>query len=171
MLQRCWAPCFTLNSGYLGLEQGSRLIAIYSGVVHIIFLFYGIYLLLGGQSDSFFSPFFEFNRKDSNILAFFFIAYCIFYLFICSIGLLYAIKMETRFFYLPWLYLTLIEILFLFTFGSFLLYRYYHNEWSLFAFIVIWSTAFYHSYLYSVVLSLYYYVKKSQEPNFIEIYS
>ena len=91
MLKRCWAPCFTLNSGYLALEKGSKLIAYYTATLHIVFLFYGIYLLMGGQSDAFFSPFFEFSRKDTNILAFLFIAYCIFYLIFCSIGLIHAI--------------------------------------------------------------------------------
>ncbi|KAH9529448.1 hypothetical protein DERF_003333 [Dermatophagoides farinae] len=128
MLKRCWAPCFTLNSGYLALEKGSKLITYYTATIHILFLFYGIYLLMGGQSDAFFSPFFEFSRKDTNILAFLFIAYCIFYLIFCSIGLIHAIHTETRFFFLPWLYFSLFEILFLASFGSFLLYRYYHNK-------------------------------------------
>ena len=55
-------------------------------------LFYGIYLLCGGQSDTFFSPFFEFSRKDANILAALFVFYCILYLILCSIGLLHGIR-------------------------------------------------------------------------------
>ena len=34
---------------------------------------------------------------------------------------------ETRFFYLPWLYMSLLEIFFIAAFGSFILYRYYYN--------------------------------------------
>jgi len=55
-------------------------------------------------------------------------------------------------------------------FGIFLVYRYLHNEWSMFAAILFWSAAAYHFYLYLVVLSLYYELKRLQEPNFVIIY-
>lgn len=153
MLSKCWAPCFTLNSGYLGLEKGSRLIAIYTATTHVVFIFYGIWILCGGQSDTFFSPFFEFSRKNMYVLAGLLIVYCIGYIVIGSLGLIHAIRsvridvkfdfnsqreisililfrqlfQETRFYYLPWLYCTLVEILFFSGFGIYILYRYYHN--------------------------------------------
>lgn len=170
MLSKCWAPCFTLNSGYLGLEKGSRLIAIYTATTHVVFIFYGIWILCGGQSDTFFSPFFEFSRKNMYVLAGLLIVYCIGYIVIGSLGLIHAIRSETRFYYLPWLYCTLVEILFFSGFGIYILYRYYHNEWSLFAAIVLWSASIYHFYLYLVVLSLYYVLKRLQEPTFVVIY-
>lgn len=95
---------------------------------------------------------------------------------------------ETRFYYFPWLYTSICEILFMVAFGIFIFYRYYHNVssmffsskcqlislksqgWSLFAAIIYWSTAAYHFYLYCVVLSLYYYIKRLQEPNFVIVY-
>lgn len=95
MLTSCWAPCFTLNSGYLKLENANKLIAVYSAVIHVVLLFYSIFILMGGQSDAFFSPFFEFSRKSMYTLAMLTILYCIFYIIMCSLGLLHAIKKVT----------------------------------------------------------------------------
>lgn len=44
------------------------------------------------------------------------------------------------------------------------------QEWSLFAAIVLWSASAYHFYLYLVVVSLYYEIKRLQEPTFMVIY-
>lgn len=170
MLTECWAPCFRLDSGYLGLERASRLIATFTGSTHIVFIFYGVWILCGGQSDTFFSPFFEFSRRDMYVLATLLILYCLLYVFIGSLSLFRAIKSETRFFFMPWLYATITEILFFTGFGIFLLYRYYHNEWSLFAAIVLWSASAYHFYLWLVVVSLYFEIKRIQEPTFVVIY-
>ena len=92
MLTQCWAPCFTLNSGYLGLEKASRLIAVYTATTHVVFVFYAIWILCGGQSDTFFTPFFEFSRKDMHSLAVILIIYCLAYIVICCIGLIRAIR-------------------------------------------------------------------------------
>ena len=92
MLSSCWAPCFMLDSGYLNLEKASKIIAIYTGVVHFVFFFYGISLLFGGQSEVFFSPFFEFNRKDIFDALIIFVVYCILYIIICSWGLIHGIR-------------------------------------------------------------------------------
>jgi len=92
MLARCWAPCFRLDSGYLGLERASLVIGTYTGVLHVVFGIYGLYILLGGQSDTFFTPFFEFSRKDMNSLAILFIVYCAAFVVAGSIGLRHGIK-------------------------------------------------------------------------------
>lgn len=127
MLTQCWAPCFKLNSGYLSLERASRLIALYTAVTHVVILLYAVWILCGGQSDTFFTPFFEFGRKDMYFLAVLLILYCLVYIILGSYGLIHALNSETRFFYLPWLYCTLMEVLFFTGFGIFLYYRYYHN--------------------------------------------
>ena len=92
MLTECWAPCFRIDSGYLGLERASRLIATFTGSTHIVFIFYGVWILCGGQSDTFFSPFFEFSRRDMYVLATLLILYCLLYVFIGSLSLFRAIK-------------------------------------------------------------------------------
>jgi len=170
LLTNCWAPCFTLNSGFLKLKSASIIISIYSAVIHVLLLFYSIYILMGGQSDTFFSPLFELNRYGMAWASVFLIIYSISYIFFCCFGLIHGINTETRFYYLPWIYTTLIEILFMVSFGIFMVYRYYHNEWATFASLILWSFCGYHFYLYLVVISLYYHVKELQEPTFIILY-
>lgn len=149
-LKRCWAPCFTLNSGFLKLQTASIIISLYTAVIHFILIFYFIFILSGGQSDTFFSPLFEFNKYGMNVISICSILYCMFYIICCSFGLIHGINtvsqlfhhmfqllltihclindiQETRFYYLPWLYCTLIEILFCISFGIFMVYRYWHN--------------------------------------------
>src|SRR6218665_2104865 len=92
MLNRCWAPCFRLDSGYLGLEKASLVIASYTRGLHIVFGIYGIYILLGGQTDTFFTPFLEFSRKDMNSLAVLFVVYCAAFIVAGAIGLRHGIK-------------------------------------------------------------------------------
>jgi len=169
-LSGCWAPCFTLNSGFLNLRNGSIITSIYCGLIHVLIFFYSIYILMGGQSDTFFSPLFEFNRYGMTVCSIFLIIYTICYIIFACYGLIHGIKTETRFYYLPFIYLTLIEILFMISFGIFMVYRYYHNEWATFAALIIWSYCCYHFYLYLVVVSLYYHLKSIQNPTFIVLY-
>lgn len=98
---------------------------------------------------------------------------------------------ETRVFYFPWIACTLIELLFMASFGIFMgqsivllpaspspslmrlliaVYRYYHYAWAAFAALVLWAYAAYHSYLFWVVVSLYHQLKEQQEPTFIILY-
>lgn len=146
MLSECWAPCFKLNSGYLRLELATKIIAVYTGVIHVVLLFYSIFIIMGGSSDTFFSPFFEFNRKTMTTLAIVLIVYCILYIFTCSYWLVKGVdtvslsfqkpkihfnfvlsKQETRFYYLPWLNLTAFEMFSMLFYSFFMIYRYYHN--------------------------------------------
>ncbi|CAG2100255.1 unnamed protein product [Medioppia subpectinata] len=122
------------------------------------------------QSDTFFSPLFEFNRYGMTVSSLFLIIYSISYIFFCSLGLIHGIKTETRFYYLPFIYVTLLEILFVVSFGIFMVYRYYHNEWATFAALILWCYSCYHFYLYLVVVSLYYHIKALQNPTFIVLY-
>src|SRR5689334_14409851 len=91
-LSRCWAPCFTLNSGFLNLRNGSIITSIYFGLIHVLILFYSIYILMGGQSDAFYSPLFEFNRYGMTVCSIFLIIYSISYIFFGCYGLIYGIK-------------------------------------------------------------------------------
>ena len=91
-LSRCWAPCFTLNSGFLNLKNGSIIISIYFGLIHVLILFYSMYILMGGQSDTFYSPLFEFNRYGMTVCSIFLIIYSMSYIFFASSGLIHGIK-------------------------------------------------------------------------------
>ncbi|XP_054160638.1 uncharacterized protein LOC128958742 [Oppia nitens] len=170
LLVRCWAPCFRLNSGFATLRNGSIIIALYCAFLHILILFYSLYILMGGQSDTFYSPLFEFNRYGMNVASILLVIFSISYIFFCCFGLIHGIKTETRFYYLPFLYITLLEILLVVSFAIFMVYRYYHNEWATFAALIMWSFSGYHFYLYLVVTSLYYEVKNLQKPTFIVLY-
>lgn len=69
-LKRCWAPCFTLNSSnMINLELGSIIIALYTALLHVLSFTYGIYVLIGGRTDTFYSPLFEFGRYGMNWIA------------------------------------------------------------------------------------------------------
>lgn len=92
MLTQCWAPCFTLNSGYLNLERASRLIALYTGATHVVAAIYAVWILAGGQSDTFFTPFFEFSRRDMYTLAGLLIVYSLAYILLCSLGLFRGVR-------------------------------------------------------------------------------
>jgi len=96
--ERCWAPCFTLNSGFLKLKSAAIIISLYTALIHLLILFYSIYILMGGQSDTFFSPLFEFNRYGMTWSSVFLIIYSISYIFFCSFGLIHGIN--TVWFYL-----------------------------------------------------------------------
>jgi len=150
--------------------MGSIIIAVYTAVLHILSLMYAVYILTGGRSDTFYSPLFEFSKHGMNWIAGWLIAYSLFFIICGSIGLIYGIRSETRFFYLPWLWCTFIELLFMVGFGIFMVYRYYHYAWATFASLILWSYAAYHSYLYWAVISQYFILKDLQEPTFIILY-
>jgi hypothetical protein len=152
------------------LELGSIFIAIYTAVLHFTFFFYGIYVLDGGRTDTFYSPLFEFGKSGMNWIASCLIIYSLFFIICCSVGLIYGIRSETRFYYLPWLWCTVLEILFAVTFAIFMVYRYWHYAWATFAALILWSYSAYHSYLFWAVRSQYYILKELQEPTFIILY-
>jgi len=171
-LTRCWAPCFTLNSSsHVNLERGSILIAIYTAVLHVLSMFYGLALLTGSvRTDTFYSPVFEFSKASTRSIAIFLVIYSLVFVICCSIGLIYGVQRETRFFYLPWLYCSFLELLFMVSFGIFMVYRYWHYSWATFASLILWSFSGYHSYLLWTVVSLYCHLKELQEPTFIILY-
>lgn len=170
-LKRCWAPCFTLNQrNSIDLEPACIIIAIYTGVLHVLTGFYGIYVLDGGRTDTFYSPIFEFSKSTTNGLSIFILIYSILYIICCSIGLIYGVRSETRFYYIPFLWTTLLELLCMISFGLFMIYRYWHYGWAFFATITLWFYSAYHFYLFWTVVSQYYYLKDLQEPTFIILY-
>lgn len=124
---KCWAPCFVLNSGYVKLKIGSRIIALYTALLHVLVFFYAVDILKGGRSDTFFSPLFEFSRYGMNVISIVLLVYTPLYLLCGSWWLVRGIRTEIRFYYLPWLWATMIEILGMVAFGIFMVYRYYHN--------------------------------------------
>lgn len=92
LVKRCWAPCFTINSGFLNLPKASFIISWYTAVLHILVLFYALYILMGGRSDTFFSPIFEFNRYGMNWISAILVVYCLFFIICCSFGLIHGIR-------------------------------------------------------------------------------
>ncbi|RWS28682.1 hypothetical protein B4U80_00889 [Leptotrombidium deliense] len=170
-LTKCWAPCFTIkSSNRVSLRTGCVLIAVYTALLHLLSLSYVCYVLNGGRSDNFYSPLFEFSRFGMVVICCFTIVYSILFIFCCSLALVYGVKTEIRFLYLPWIWCTALELLFLLFFGFFVIYRYYHYLWATFAWLILWSYGGYHTYLFLVVLSQYYYLKDIQEPTFIILY-
>lgn len=115
----CWAPCFTINN-WLDLESGSILIALYTALVHVLSMMYGVYILDGGRTDTFYSPLFEFGKSGARNMAIFSLLYSIFFIVCCSIGLMYGIRRETRFYYLPWIWCSFLELMAIVGFGVFM---------------------------------------------------
>lgn len=173
LLTKCWAPCFTLNkANEINLERGSILIALYTAVLHILSLFYGIALLNNSvRTDTFFSPVFELSKSSTRMVAIFLILYSLAFVICCSFGLIFGVRNETRFFYLPWMYCTAVELLFATSFGIFMVYRYWHYAWATFSALILWFYSGYHAYLFWTVVSLYCYLKELQEPTFIILYA
>lgn len=171
-LVKCWAPCFTLSKdSRIPLERGSILIALYTAILHVLTLFYGIAILSNSvRTDTFFSPFFEFTRNATVGLAIVLIIYSLFFIVCCSIGLVHGVRSETRFFYLPWLFCSVIELVLMISFGIFMMYRYWHYGWASFAALTLWFYSAYHFYLLWAVVSLYHYLQELQEPTFIILY-
>ncbi|KAI1296590.1 Zinc finger matrin-type protein 2 [Halotydeus destructor] len=96
--KECWAPCFQLNkSNMVDLETGSKLIAYYTALVHFLTGFYGIYVVTGGRTDTFYSPLFEFDKTGMYWIASFIIVYSLFFIVCCSYGLIYGIKSVSQY--------------------------------------------------------------------------
>ncbi|KAG9510958.1 hypothetical protein GZH46_00482 [Fragariocoptes setiger] len=124
----CWAPCFKLNQGHLDSRDATRVIAWYTFVLHALSLVYFLDARNGGPTDVFYSPLFEYSKSDMYMLAKFLAFYSFAYLILGSLGLLRGIKTETRIYYIPWLWMTAFEILYLIFFSSYLIWRYtYYN--------------------------------------------
>lgn len=54
---------------WTNLRYGSFYSAMYTAVMHILFIFYAIYAVSGGRTDYFFSPYFELTLKGTQVAA------------------------------------------------------------------------------------------------------
>lgn len=91
-LKKCWAPCFTINSGFLSLRNASIIISFYTALIHVLIFFYSVFILNKGQSDAFYSPLFEFNRYGMNCISIFLIIYSWIFILCCCFGLIHGIQ-------------------------------------------------------------------------------
>lgn len=93
LVTNCWAPCFTIRkSSTIKLEAATAIIAIYTGLIHLIVFFYGIYIIDDGRTDTFYSPIFEFNHSTNVWIAIAILIYSGLFIACGSIGLLYGLK-------------------------------------------------------------------------------
>ncbi|XP_023238859.1 uncharacterized protein LOC111637578 [Centruroides sculpturatus] len=103
VLGRCWSP-FTLYS-WSSVKLGSYYAAIYTAIIHVLFITYAIYVMGGGDSDEFYSPYFELDYKASKLPPF----------------------NENRCMFFPWMVGITIEILLVLAFSLWVLATYYRN--------------------------------------------
>lgn len=167
VLGRCWTP-FTLYS-WSSVKLGSYYAAIYTAIIHVLFITYAIYVMGGGDSDEFYSPYFELDVKGTMIAGWFTIIFSA--LFMGTIILLvYGIKRENRCMFFPWMVGITIEILLVLAFSLWVLATYYRNPYSVLASCIIWCLDGIHVYCLLCVISQYQILQDLQIPHFDILY-
>lgn len=167
ILQKCWTP-FMIYS-WTSLKLGCIYCAMYTTVIHILCICYSIYVINGGNSDEFYSPFFELERHGLTAAVSFSIVFSLIFIVLSAL-LVIGVRKDNRGLFLPWMFATVFEILLAVCFGLWLLYRYYRNLYSLLAAIIIWTLDGIHVYCLLCVISQYQVIKERQEPSFVILY-
>lgn len=91
-LQSCWSPCFTLNrDNRVSLETGSKIIAIYTAILHVLTFLYFLYIYFGGPTDQFYMPLFEYDLNTTRYWCIIFALYSLTYI-LSSWWLMYGVK-------------------------------------------------------------------------------
>lgn len=148
------------------VKLGCYYAAMYTAVLHVLFIAYALFVMDSGKSDEFFGPYFEFSKPGAVTAGTITIVFSFIFLAVC-IMLVYGVKKENRCLFFPWLICMSIEILLMVIMGIWLMYRYYHNSYSFLATFVLWCFDGLHLYCLLCVISQYQVLKELQEPRFI----
>ncbi|XP_022671530.1 uncharacterized protein LOC111258950 [Varroa jacobsoni] len=167
ILDRCWNPLMMYH--YTNVRFGSYYVAIYTTVVHVLFIFYAIYAMQGGRTDWFFSPYFEYSQKGTVTAASLTVVLCLLFL-LFTLLLCKGVKLDNRCLYFPWMIAMSMEVLLMVGVGLWYIVRYYRNLFSVLAAILLWTIDGIHIYCLLVVISQYQIVKNFQEPKFEFLY-
>ncbi|XP_054719923.1 uncharacterized protein LOC129229608 [Uloborus diversus] len=164
VLDKCWTPFFVYS--WTSVKIGCYYAAMYTSVFHILFICYALYVMDGGNSDEFYSPFFELNRSGATYAGSFTIVFSFVFL-LAAIMFVYGVKRENRCMFFPWFIGMSLEILLMFGISIWFLFRYYHNPYSFLASFTLWCIDGLHVYCMLCGISHYQVLKELQEPRFI----
>lgn len=151
------------------VKYGCYYSAMYTAVFHVLFICYAMYVMDGGKSDEFYSPYFELDRSGAQVAGGFTMVFSFIFLLAC-IMLVFGVKKENRCLFFPWMIGMSFEILLMVAVGLWFIVRYYRNLYSFFAALVLWCFDGLHVYCLLCVISQYQVLKDLQEPRFIILY-
>ncbi|KAH8414082.1 hypothetical protein KR222_005879 [Zaprionus bogoriensis] len=161
VLSSCWSPIIWSNN----VRTGSYAVAAYTAALSVVLITLVCYMLAGGESGQLYSPLFETDiRTSMPIAGGFFIIYflCI---IVASYLVYYGIKISTRGWLLPWLFLVGLAILFQFGWSLWLIGGYYIYLEQTFSALLNFLWMAYNLYCWLVVLSQYQIFLEIQNPN------
>ncbi|GFS95402.1 uncharacterized protein NPIL_598881 [Nephila pilipes] len=164
MLNKCWTPFMVYS--WTTIKLGCYYAALYTAVFHLLFICYAVYVIDGGKSDEFYSPYFELNQYGAVIAGSLTIVFSFFFLLVC-IMLIYGVKNENRCMFFPWMVGMSLEILVMICMGIWFLFRYYHNSYTFLATFILLCVDGLHMYCLLCVISQYQILKELQEPHFV----
>ncbi|KFM59122.1 hypothetical protein X975_03206, partial [Stegodyphus mimosarum] len=160
VLKKCYTPFMVYS--WTTIKLGCYYASLYTGIFHLLFICYALYVIDGGDSDEFYSPYFELNKFGATVAGSLTIVYCFIFLCVC-IMLIYGVKKENRCMFFPWMIGMAFEILLMVCIGIWFLFRYYHNPYSLLASFILWCIDGLHLYCLLCVISQYQVLKELQE--------
>ncbi|XP_015909833.1 uncharacterized protein [Parasteatoda tepidariorum] len=167
ILKKCWVPFMVYS--WTSVKIGCFYAALYTGIFHLLFICYSLYVIDGGKSDEFYSPFFELNQSGATVAGSIAIVFSILFLLACSM-LIYGVKNENRCMFFPWMIGATFEILLMVCIGIWFLFRYYYNVYSFLASFILWCIDGLHLYCLLCVITQYQILQKLQEPRFVILY-